>query len=538
MSWNKTIERRKFLGGLGICSTLPFLESVLGRRIAHAQTSKRLKRLVIVSQPHMSLGYHRIPEFAKGNYGAGDPSLLKVDPALNLRVGAFGTTPGKLGGFYEQGVLKTSARLQKEMMVVNGLGMTFSSAQGHISDGNGSWSGGGQSGKFNTRTRFALSGALHQPMVTIDHVIAKKIHSGSQRIMYMGDDGWGGGGADTDESIDANGAAQSLSGSTTNIYNGPIFDGGKKVTDAMAKAGAGPVPTTPPPASADPLAGMSNADFGVLAGLRFSQEERKRLLADKALSALDKQTLTQYYDLLNQSLKTSQGEMGSGGAVGGGGGTGVAGATVSPQCKPLASQGGDLAAFTRLMSVAFLCDLSRIGYVSFGEYVDHNTEWHAGADGDSSKVRHFNTLAIQVATVAETLAALIDPETGRDMLENTLVLGITNCSMALTTDGRDQSHSYHDFSFFSIGGSAALNTGFMYDGMGYSGGKRPVVNGPIPTVNQYHQTIAAAFGLTSADWSPAGGKGFGPWLSSTCEGRALRADDTAKTTAIPGLLKA
>lgn len=49
-------------------------------------------------------------------------------------------------------------------------------------------------------------------------------------------------------------------------------------------------------------------------------------------------------------------------------------------------------------------------------------------------------------------------------------------------------------------------SGFMYDFMGHNAGKRPVVDGPIPTVNQYLQTVAAAFGLTAADWSPAGAR--------------------------------
>ncbi|MDX2020497.1 MAG: hypothetical protein SF187_09665 [Deltaproteobacteria bacterium] len=533
MSWKNAMERRKFLSGLGMCSTLPFLETVLGRKVAHAQAANKLKRLIIVSQSHMALGYHRIPEFAKGAYGGADPSLLKVDMANGVRIGAFGSTPGKLGGFYEQGALKSNPRLQKEMMVVNGLAMNYSGAQGHISDGNGSWSAGGQSGKFNTRTRFALSGSLSGPSVTIDNIIAKKIHTSGQRSMFMGSSNWGGGGADTDESIDANGAIQALSGNTSNIYNGPIFDAGKKVTAAMQKIGAGGMTT--PAVPSDPLAAMSTSDFASLMGLRFSQQERKRLLGQKSLSANDKRSLEQYYDLLNESLATAEkgATSGSGGSAGG-----IAGATVSPECKPLASQGGDLASFNKLMGVAFLCDLSRIGYLSVGSYQDHNTVWHAGADGDSSKVGTFNTLAVQVAQVAEFLTTLIDPATGRDMLENSIVIGITNCAAALNTDGRDTSHSYHDFTYFSVGGSAALKNGNMYDFMGYNNGKRPAVNGPIPSVNQYLQTIAAGFGLTAADWSPAGGKGFGPWMSSVCAGRPVRSDDAAKTGPIPGLLKA
>lgn len=529
MSWKNTFERRKFLSGLGVCSTLPFLESVLGRKVAQAQSSKQLKRLIIVAQPHMALGYHRIPEFAKGAYGAGDPSLLKVDAANGVRVGAFGTTPGKLGGFYEQGALKTNARLQKEMMVVNGLAMNYSNAQGHISDGNGSWSVGAGGGKFNTATRFALSGSLSGPMVTMDNVIAKKIHTTGQRSIFMGGQ-WGGGGADVDESIDYNGARQSLSSSTSDIYNGPIFGAGAKVTEAMKK-----MPGTPPvPApNADPLEALSSSQFSSLMGLRFAQDERKRLLAQKSLSASDKKSLEQYYDLLNEGLTSAE----KNAAMGGGGGNNGGG--VSSECKPMSAHGGDMAAFNRLMGVAFLCDLSRVGFVSLGNYVDHNSVWHAGADGDSSKVPTFNTLAVQVAQVAESLTTLIDPATGRDMLENTLVLGITNCALALNSDdGRDSSHSYHDFSYFSVGGSAALNTGNMYDFMGYAGGKRPAVGGPVPSVNQYLQTVAAGFGLTSADWSPAGGKGFGPWMSSVCVGRQVRSDDAAKTGPIPGLLKA
>jgi len=527
MSWKDTTPRRKFLSGLGVCSALPFLESLMGRKVAQAQSSKQLKRLIVVAQPHMALGYHRIPEFAKGAYGNADPSLLKTDAGNGVRVGAFGTTPGKLGGFYEQGALKSNARLQKEMMVVNGLMMNYSGAQGHISDGNGSWSNGGGGGKFNTATRYALSGSLHAPMVTIDNVIAKKIHTNGQRGIYMGGQ-WGGGGADVDESIDYNGARQSLSGSTSNIYNGPIFGAGAKVTEAMKKM---PGMTAMPPPTSDPLAGLSNSQFSSLMGLRFAQDERKRLLAEKSLSASDKKSLEQYYDLLNEGLTGAE----KSAAAGGGGGGRVA---VSSECKPLATQGGDYAAFSKLMAVAFLCDLSRIGFVSIGNYMDHNSVWHTGADGNGGQVGVFNSLASQVAQIAESLTTLIDPATGRDMLENTLVLGITNCSMALNGDGRDTSHSYHDYSYFSVGGSAALNTGNMYDFLGVAGGKRPAVGGPVPSVNQYLQTVAAGFGLTSADWSPSGGKGFGPWMSSVCVGRQVRSDDAAKTGPIPGLLKA
>ncbi len=525
MSWNKSIERRKFLGGMGVAAALPFLESYAGKHARAQDDSKLLKRLIIVSQSHMSLGYHRIPEFANGAFGGADPSLLKVDSANGVRIGSFGTTPGKLGGFYEQASFKTNARLQKEMMVVNGLAMTYQDAQGHQSDGNGSWSGGGQSGKLNTRARYPLSGSLHQPMVTIDHVIAKKIHKAGQREIFFGNAGWGGGGAATDDSIDYNGAIQALSDNTTNVYNGPIFDGGKKVTAAMTAGGS-----APPPVPTDPLAAMSTSDFASLMGLRFSQQERKRLLSDARLSGNDKKALEQYYDLLNDNLTAA--EKAAAGTVGGGGG-----ATVSTGCKPMAVHGGDMAAFNRLMSVAFLCDLSRIGFVSLGSYEDHNTVWHAGAGGDSSKLPSYNKLAMQVSQVAESLATLIDPATGRDMLENSIVLGITNCAMALKTDGRDESHSYQDYSYFSVGGSVALNTGTMYDFMGYAGGKRPAVNGPVPAVNQYLQTIAAGFGLTAADWSPSGGKGFGPWLSSVCAGRQVRTTDAAKTGPIPGLLK-
>lgn len=60
----------------------------------------------------------------------------------------------------------------------------------------------------------------------------------------------------------------------------------------------------------------------------------------------------------------------------------------------------------------------------------------------------------------------MDPSTGSDMLETTLVLGITNNAMALKSDDRDASHEMGDYSYFSVGGSAALNTGNMYDYMG------------------------------------------------------------------------
>lgn len=527
MSWKNDLNRRKFLSGLGVASALPFLESVARNKPARAETGK-LKRLVIVSQSHMALGYHRLPEFAQGAYGGGDPSLVKVDAAKGMRFAPFGSTPGKLGGFYEQGPLKSNPRLQQEMMAVNGLAMNYSEAQGHQSDGNGSWKAGSQGGKLNTRARFPLSGSLHEPMVTIDHVIARKIHAPGQRIMFMGNARWGGGGADTDESVDYNGAIQALAGGTETIYNGPIFEAGKKVTEAMQKMGMAPaVPQEP----VDPAAGLSTSNFAALMGLRFSQQQRKRLLADAALSTGDKRTLEQYYDLLNESLKVNEENLKKGGGSTGGG-------AISGECKPITGQGSDLAAFTRLMSVAFLCDLSRIAFISVGSYADHNSVWHAGADGDSSKVGQYNLLANNVAQVAQAIAGLQDPSTGRDMLENTVVLGITNCAAALRTDNRDTSHSYHDFPYFSVGGSAALNTGTWYDFMGHNAGKRPAVNGPVPSVNQYLQTLAAGFGLTAQDWSPAGGKGFGPWLSSVCVGRQVRADDTAKTSPIPGLLKA
>lgn len=180
------------------------------------------------------IGYHRIHEFAKRAYGTGNPSRLKVDATNGVRVASFGMTPGKLGGFYEQSSLKTNARLQKEMMVVNGLAMNDSDAQGHISDGNGSWSAGGSGGKFKPTTRFALSGALSVPMVTVDNVIAKIIHTTVQRSNFIGGQ-WGSGGADLDESIDYNGARQSLSSSTSNIHSGPTFGAGAKVTEAMKK---------------------------------------------------------------------------------------------------------------------------------------------------------------------------------------------------------------------------------------------------------------------------------------------------------------
>lgn len=521
MRGKHSIQRRKFLAGLGVTSALPFLEGVLGKQIAHAQPSKRLKRLVIVSQSHMSLGYHRIPDLCNGPWGNADPSLLKTDSALGLRVGAFPAgDPGKLGSFYAQGGLKSSPRLQKEMMVVNGLACTYDHARGHLSDSNGEWRAGGGGGKFNPSARYPLSGAVHQPMVTIDHVIAKKIHTPNQRMMFMGNARWGGGGADTNESIDFNRNIQGLIGGTRDIYNSAVFDGGKKIP----QTGTAPAPTTP----SDPLAAASTGDFAALTGLEFSQEERKRLLADTTLSGTDRKTLEQYYDLLNDSLKTAKA-----GVTGG-----TSGMAVSSQCKAPTIEGDGIGGYLKLVGSAFLCDLSRIAYMSVGSYLDHNGVWHAGADGNAGQVGAFLKLADQMVQVAEFLTTLVDPMTGKDMLENTLVLGITNNSLAVRSDGRDASHEMGDYSYFSLGGSAAFNTGFMYDALGHSGGKRPPVAGPVYTVNQYLQTLAAAFGLTAEDWSPAGGKGFGPWMSPTWKGRPLRVDDTAKTTPIPGLLKA
>jgi hypothetical protein len=527
--WKDSRDRRRFLAGLGASGALPFLESFAGRRRAQAATPRRLKRLVIVAQAHMALGYHRIPEFARGAYGSADPTLLRTDAANGVRIGAFGNAPGKLGGFYEQGAFKSSPRLQQEMMVVNGLASTYERAFGHQSDSNGQWYGpNGQKGGTNSRSRFPLSGSLHQTMVTIDHVIAKKIHAPGQRIMFMGNHTWGAGGAYTDESVDHNGAIQSLYGNTSTLYNGPIFEGGKRVADAMGKRPAGGSVAPVEPGS--PLANLATDRFAALMALRFSQTERKRLLASPRLSANDRETLEKHYELLGDSLRTEESRLAASGS-------GTSAPSASAQCAALSGHGSDLAAFTKLMTVAFLCDLSRIGLVSVGVYHDHNSVWHAGAGGDPSKLYVFNILANQVAEVAQMLASLTDPETGRDMLETTLVLGITNCALGLNTDNRDNSHSYHDFSYFSVGGSAALNTGFMYDFMGYAAGKRPAVNGPVPVVNQYLQTIAAAYGLGPQDWSPPGGKGFGPWLSQVCHGRTIRNNDTARTTPIPGLLK-
>ena len=76
----------------------------------------------------------------------------------------------------------------------------------------------------------------------------------------------------------------------------------------------------------------------------------------------------------------------------------VPGVAVSTECKPMTAHGGDIASFNKLMGVAFLCDLSRIGFLSVGQYEDHNGVWHSGVDGNTDKVPTFNKLAIQAAS--------------------------------------------------------------------------------------------------------------------------------------------
>ncbi|MDX2019460.1 MAG: DUF1552 domain-containing protein [Deltaproteobacteria bacterium] len=519
--WSNDPSRRRILAQLGVGAALPFLGSLVGGKRAVA-APKRLTRLVVVSQAHMSLGYHRIPEFCNGAWGNADPSRLKANTALGLRVAAFGTEPAKLGSFYGQGLLKSSARLQKEMMVCNGLGATYQHARGHLSDGNGEWTGGNQSGKFNLGARYPLSGSVHEPMITMDQLIAKKLHMPGQRILFMGSGVWGDSSANTNESVNASGTPQTLIGRTNDIFNGPIFDAGKKITQAQQMRGM----TTSP--VGDPKATMSAEDFAASVGLAFNQGERQRLLADASLSSSDRNTLNQYYDLLAEASKSSVTP--PPGAPSG------SGSAASSECKAPELGPAEFGSYLKLLASAFLCDLSKVAFISVGAAYDHNSEWHVGADGDASKVGMYNVLADQVAKVADLLATLTDPATGRDMLETTLVLGITNSSMALKTDDRDPSHEMGDYSYFSVGGSAALNTGFMYDAMGVNGGKRTAINGPIPTVNQYLQTIGAAYGLTPAEWAGTTGKGFGPWLSNTWKGRSLRVDDMARTTPIPGLL--
>jgi hypothetical protein len=119
----------------------------------------------------------------------------------------------------------------------------------------------------------------------------------------------------------------------------------------------------------------------------------------------------------------------------------------------------------------------------------------------------------------------------------TLVLGLTNAA-ASTPSQPDPSHSYSDFSYFSIGGSTVLDTGKMFDALKPgTGTKRAPVNGPVYTVNQYLQTLAYAFGCDAADWNRSGSTGFGPWLGATSEGVPIRVDADARTKPIAALLK-
>ena len=515
MSWKNDWKRRQFLQALGVGGALPFLESI-GARPVRANTNT-LKRLVIVSQPHMSLGYHRIPDLANGAYGNGNPSRLSIDTDLGFRVGTFGSDPGGLGGFYRQGKLKDSSRLQSEMMVVNGLPCTYREAQGHQSDGNGTWRGGGQNGGLNTGARYPLSGSLHKPMVTIDHIVAAKIHQPGQRMLFMGSGRWGGGGASTNESVTPEGDVVRIKEKPLDVFNGNVFEGGRRIDDLLA-GGNAPAPT------GDPRKTMAADDFAILEALSYTKQDRQRLMSQGVLSQDDKTSLEQYFDFMSDSLKDVEARLERQ----------AEGPSIAAGCaNPELGTPNKLPSYLQMMGAAFLCDISRVAFISTGDYTSHGN-WHDGADGDTNELAKFNKSAEQTADVADFLAGMTDPETGEDMLKSTLVLQITNCSMAVKGQGRDTKHSYGDYSYFSIGGSSVFNTGKMYDALDYKDGDRQEVSGPVPTVNQYLQTVAAAFGATSDDW---GNDGFGPWLSNNWRGIDLRADNNAKRNPIPGLLK-
>ncbi len=531
----KVISRRDFLRRLGLLSTLPFLESLAlpGELLAQATPANKLKRLIVISQPHMASGYHRVPEFAGGGWGGADASRMQTDAANALRVASFGSDPGGLGQFYSIGSLATSPRLQREMMVVNGLHSTYWNVYGHLSNGDGVAFTGGDGNtrlSMSSDARFPLSGAVHKPSITVDQLIAKNIHRLDQRILALGN-GNHDGSTRTDESIDENGSRPGYVKQPEDVFNGPVFEGGDAVEKAKNQAiQSGEEAMT----EEEALQATSVKDFAALKGLEGSLASRDNILADPGLSMRDRETLSLHFDMLNTNLNRARSLL----RISSGSANGEYG--VSPLCANPSLGDDDLEGYLPLIGSAFMCDLSRVALMNvWPNYLDHGA-WHSGAEGDASKKNLYEELPRWVGRTAEFLSTLIDPTTGRDMLESTLVLGICNHGAALTyaEHGADKTHCFSEMSYFSVGGSAALNTGMMYDAMLHkSNGSRGPVSGGIYTVNQYLQTVAAAFGLTSEQWAGESGEGFGPWMNVRNQGRPIRVDAAAKNNPMPLILK-
>lgn len=532
----KLLERRQFLQRICALSALPFLESLALPQVVSAQmTSKKLKRLVVIVQPHMPSGYHRVPEFCRGAWGNADPSRLQVRNDVGLRTAVFGSDAGGLGSFYNVGLLGSNALLRQELMAVNGLAATYSYAGGHLSNGGGALGWPGVRTQTNGSARFALSGAMHEASITVDQLIARKIHRPGQVVLAMGGTG-GDTSTLTDESIDASGSRPAFVQRPPDIFNGGVFGGGARVTQAINSIGSGGGGSTP----TDPKTAAAVADYALVEGLESALSLKSSVLADAGLSAGDRSILTQHYDMLDQNLLAARAALPVSMSK-----TPTASGdyAVAPQCANPQIGADDISGFLPLIGSAFLCDLSRVVVMScYNGYTPHE-HWHEATEkGAAVHAHYFNRQADWLARTADFLQGLIDPTTGRGMLESTLVLGITNNGMGIAYPGHTDggaSHAFSDMSYVSIGGSLAFNTGSMYDALGprADGGRGPV-SGGVWSVNQYLQTIAAAFGLTSTEWAGKYGQGFGPWFATQNDGRPVRADVAAKTSPMPLLLKA
>jgi hypothetical protein len=354
-----------------------------------------------------------------------------------------------------------------------------------------------------------------------------------QRILALGNGSHGGDGSvSPDESIDETGSRPAYVESTNNVFNGPLFDRGRAVTAAQSKINDLP-PSQPP--SQDDLEIISVKDFAILKGLEASLSQRETILKDPGLSMRDRDTLNLHFDMLDTNFRRANSLLPSAQA------SNTSGYGVSSLCANPALGGANLEGYLPIIGSAFLCDLSRIALMHvWPNYLDHGA-WHSGADGDASKASMYEELSRWVGQTAQFLTTLIDPTTGRDMLESTLVLGICNHGAGLKYDelNADNHHCFSEVSYFSVGGSSVFNTGIMYDAMTHkSNGSRGPISGGIYTVNQYLQTIAAGFGLTPQQWAGESGQGFGPWMNVRNQGKPIRVDVAAKNNPLPLIMKA